>query len=167
MSSVLVERPPRGVPDLAHQLVAGDDPAGVAHQHPQQVELLGGELQLLVAHPGPVRLDVDPHAVGGGLLGRLGGAAPQQGPDPGEQFGEPEGLGDVVVGAGVEADDGVHLVGAGGQHEDRHAVALGAQPAADLEAVHAGQAEVEHDQVDAALQPGVERGGPSSRTSTS
>ena len=96
--------------------------------------------------------------VAGGCCG-LGGAAPQQGPDPGEQFGEPEGLGDVVVGAGVEADDGVHLVGARGQDEDRHGVALGAQPAGDLQAVHAGQPQVEDDQVDAALQSGVERGG--------
>ena len=95
-----------------------------------------------------------------GGCGGLGGAAAQQGPDPGEQFGEPEGLGDVVVGAGVQADDGVHLVGAGGQHQDREGVALGAQPAGHLQAVHAGQPQVEHDQVDGAQQSGVERGGP-------
>ena len=86
----------------------------------------------------------------------LGGAAAQQRPHPGEQFGEPERLGDVVVGAGVEADHGVHLVGAGGQHQHREAVALGAQPSAHLQAVHPGQSQVEHQQVDAALQAGLE-----------
>ena len=123
--------------------------------------------QFVVADPGAVRLDVDPHPVGG-RLGAVGGAAAQQGPDPGQQFGQPEGLGDVVVGAGVQADHGVHLVGAGGQHQDREAVALGAQPAAHLQAVHAGQTEVEHHQVDSRpASPASSAVGPSSRTSTS
>jgi hypothetical protein len=94
-----------------------------------------------------------------GRLRRLRGAAPQQGPHAGEQFGEPEGLGDVVVGARVQTDDGVHLVGTRGQDEDGHGMALGTQPAGHFEAVHAGQAQVEHDQVDTALESGVDRGG--------
>ncbi|MFK4543406.1 hypothetical protein RKD29_003002 [Streptomyces tendae] len=94
-----------------------------------------------------------------GRLRGLDGAAPQQGPDPGEQLGETEGFGDVVVGARVQADHGVHLVGAGGQDQDRHGVALGPQPAGDLQTVHPRQAQVQHDQVDAALQPGVQCGG--------
>lgn len=130
----------------------------VPDEDPQQVELLGGELEFLLAHPGPVRLDVDPDPVGGGLRGGFGGAAAQQGTDPGEELGEAEGLGDVVVGSGVQADHGVHLVGPRGQHEDRHGVAVGAQPPRDLQAVHPGQPQVEHDQVDAALEPGVECG---------
>lgn len=140
----------------------------VTHQDPQQVELLRGELEFLVAHPGPVRLDVDSHAVRGGLRRGLRGAAPEQRPDPGEEFGQAERLGDVVVGPGVQADDGVHLVGAGGEHQDRHGVAVGAEPSGHFEAVHPGQAQVEHDQVDAALEAWLSRAvGPSSRTSTS
>lgn len=106
-----------------------------------------------------MRLDVDPHAVGGRRLLRLGGTAPEQRPYPGEQFGEPEGLGHVVVGARVQADDGVHLVGARGEDEDRHGVTVGTQPAGHLQAVHPGQAQVQHDQVDTALHAGVECGG--------
>src|SRR2546426_257499 len=90
-------RPPGGVPDLAHQLLTGDDPARVPYQDAQQVELLGGELQLLVAHPRTVRLDVDAHTLGGGRV--LGRATAQQGPDAGQQLGKPERLGDIVVGA--------------------------------------------------------------------
>lgn len=152
-------RPPGGVPDLAHQLVAGDDPARVPDQDPQQVELLRGELELLLAHPGPVRLDVDADAVRGGRGGGFTRAAPEQGPYPGEQFGQPERLGHVVVGARVEAHHGVHLVGAGGQHEQGHGKALGAQSPGHFEAVHAGQPEVEYDQVHAALKASFERGG--------
>jgi hypothetical protein len=152
-------RPPRRVPHLTHELVTRDDPPGIPDENPQQVELLGGELELLVAHPGPVRLDVDAHAVRGRRLLGLGRAAPQQGPDAGQQLGEAERLGDVVVGAGVQAHDRVHLVGARGQDEDRHGVPLGAQPPGHLQAVHAGQPEVEHTQIDAALDAGIQRGG--------
>ncbi|GAA2916615.1 hypothetical protein GCM10020221_10700 [Streptomyces thioluteus] len=53
-------------------------------EHPEQVELLGRQLEFLLAHPGAVGLDVDPDAMGGGgLLGGLGGTAPEQGPDAG------------------------------------------------------------------------------------
>lgn len=62
-------------------------------------------------------------------------------------LGEPEGLGDVVVGPGVEPDDGVDLVGPGGEDEHGHGVALAPQPATDLQTVHRGQAEVEDDEV--------------------
>ena len=74
-------------------------------------------------------------------------AAAQQGAHPGQQLGEPERLGDVVVGARVEPHDRVDLVGAGRQHEHRHPAALVAQAPAHLQPVHAGQAEVEHHQV--------------------
>lgn len=92
------------------------------------------------------------------LLGLGGGAAAQQGPYAGEEFGEPEGLGDVVVGTGVQAHHGVHLVGAGGQHQDGEGVAFVAQPAGDLQAVHPGQPQVQDDKVDIPLETGVQRG---------
>ena len=81
----------------------------------------------------------------------------QQGAHPGQQLGEAEGLADVVVGARVEADDEVDLVGAGGEHEDGEVGHLEPDPAADLEAVHAGQAEVEHQQVHAARADVLQR----------
>ena len=71
-----------------------------------------------LVEPGPAALGVDPHDRARRPRG-VGGRAAQQGPHPGEQLGEPERLGDVVVGAGVEPDDGVDLVGAGGEDEDR------------------------------------------------
>ena len=89
-----------------------------------------------------------------------GGAArrapAQQRPDPGQQLLALEGLDQVVVGAAVEAVDAVLGLGAGGQHQDRH-VAVGAQPAADLDAVEARQAEVEDDQVGDEAGGDVER----------
>ena len=80
----------------------------------------------------------------------------QQRPDPRQQLAALEGLHQVVVGAAVEAVDPVLGLGAGGQHQDRH-VAVGAQPAADLDAVEARQAEVEDDEVGDEPGGGVER----------
>ena len=52
---------------------------------------------------------------------------PEQGAQAGQQLGEAERLGEVVVGAGVEPDDAVELAGARGEHQDR---ALEARPRA-------------------------------------
>ena len=73
--------------------------------------------------------------------------AAQQRLDPAHQLAQAERLGQVVVGAELEADDLVDLVVAGGQDEDRHLGAGRPQAAQDLEAVHPGQAHVEDDEV--------------------
>ena len=84
------------------------------------------------------------------------GAPAQQGPDPRQQLLALERLDQVVVGAAVEAGDAVLGLGAGGQHQDRH-VAVGAQPAADLDAVEAREPEVEDDEVGDEAGGDVER----------
>ena len=115
--------------------------AGLAEQQGEEVELLRRQLELVLADPGPPGGLVDPHAVD---LRRPGVAAPpQHRPHAGQQLGEPERLGDVVVGAGVEPEHGVDLVGPPGEHEDRHRAAGGAQAPAHVEAVDVGQPEVE------------------------
>jgi hypothetical protein len=81
------------------------------------------------------------------------------GANPREQLGETEGLGDVVVGAGFEPDDYVHLVTSGRQH-DQHAVRV-AQPdlSAHLHAVDVRQTQVEQDQLETLPVDQVDRGG--------
>lgn len=101
-----------------------------------------------------MRVDVDAYAVH--PLADVGGAAPQQRAHAREQLGEPEGLGDVVVGTGIEADHCVHFVGARGQDQHREAVPFGTQPPAHLQAVHPGQTEVEDEQVHPALRGAFE-----------
>ena len=69
----------------------------------------------------------------------------QQGADPGRQLLGHEGLGDVVVGAGLEPGHDVVGVVAGRDHDDGHRARAPQLPAA-LEAVHAREHEVdEHD----------------------
>ncbi len=95
-------------------------------------------------------------------LGELGGHAPvalgigeaDQVPDPGHQGAALDGLVEVLVGAGLEALQlAVGVVELGGEEHHRHARAgrVLADAPADLEAVHVGHADVEQDEVDAAL----------------
>ena len=73
---------------------------------------------------------------------------PQHGVDPGKQFAGGEGLGQVVVGAHLQADDAVGLVVARGEHQHRRGLVLAdAQLAAEQQAVVAGHHDVEDDQV--------------------
>ena len=80
-----------------------------------------------------------------GLRALLGAAEDRL--DPRGELARRERLRDVVVGAELEADDPVGLLVAGGQHDHRHGRAL-AHLAADVEPVHPGQADVEHDDAD-------------------
>ena len=66
--------------------------------------------------------------------------------DPGDELARAERLGEVVVGADGEADDQVGLGVAGREHEDRYR-ALPLDALAHLEAVEAGEHEVEDDEV--------------------
>src|SRR5699024_887652 len=90
-----------------------------------------------------------PHVLGTDLIAVLPiGADPaQQGPHPSKQFGQPEGLGHVVVSTGVQADHEVHLVGTSSQDEDRHRHLLVADPPRHVQAVHVRQAQIEYEQV--------------------
>ena len=73
--------------------------------------------------------------------------------DPGGQLAAAERLREVVVGADGEADHKVGLRIAGGEHQDGHrAVALDAS--AHLEAVEAGEHQVQDDEVGVELLAG-------------
>ncbi|MNW61879.1 hypothetical protein D3C74_399690 [compost metagenome] len=79
----------------------------------------------------------------------------QQRPDAGEQLGEAERLGHVVVGAGIEADHQVDLVGTRGEDQDRCRQTLVADLTCDVQAVHVREAQIQDHDVDTAR--GVDR----------
>ena len=105
-------------------------------------------------HPVPTAVELDRADDQGplGVLDRRTGP-PQHRLDPGHDLARAERLGDVVVAAQLQAEHPVDLVVAGGAEQDRHPVALGAQRAAHLGAVHPGQPDVE-DQGDRAAAGG-------------
>ena len=92
---------------------------------------------------------------------RLGRRAAQQRLDARQQLARLEGLGQVVVGAQLEADDAVDGLAARGEHQQRQAAraGVGAQLAREVEAVAVGQHEVEHQRVVRLLAQPVAAGG--------
>ena len=78
-------------------------------------------------------------------------ATAQQRLHPREEFGKGEGLDQVVVGAAFQPAHAVFDGVARGQHEDGRVLVL-AHRGQDLEAVHAGQHDVQDDEVVVALQ---------------
>ena len=81
----------------------------------------------------------------------------QQRPQPRLELLERERLDQVVVGADVEPLDAIVDRVAGGEHQDRRAVAGLAHPARDLEPVDARHRDVEHDGVGRVRGERVER----------
>ena len=67
--------------------------------------------------------------------------------DPGGQFPDPEGLGDVVVRPHVQAHDHTHLVVPGSEKDDRH-VPLPLDRAADIVTAAVRQREIQHRQIE-------------------
>ena len=81
--------------------------------------------------------------------------APQRRLDAASELPHREGLGDVVVGAHLEAGDLVDLVPLRGEHDDRH-LAAGAKAPADLDPVELREHDVEDDEVEPLLGEAVE-----------
>ena len=148
-------------PDALEQHRAAEHAAGVARERGQDLELHVGEPHGLVARGHLAALEVDHQlALADRLLELLVGLrqrrAPQHGLHAAAELAHREGLGDVVVGAQLQAEHLVDLLGLGGEHDDRHGAAR-ADLAADVEAVELGQHHVEHDEVEAVLAQPVER----------
>ena len=118
----------------------------------EQVVLARAELELPARVIGTAGRTVDAHVAGEQLVGP--GTAHVRA-HAGEQLGDAERLGDVIVGAGVEPGHGVELGRAAGQDQDRGLGALGADQAAGFETVHPGHLDVEDHQrvVVAGAQP--------------
>ena len=85
--------------------------------------------------------------------------------DPGDELPGAERLRHVVVGADAEPDDEVVLGVAGGEHEHRDRP-VGLDALAHLEAVEAGEHEVEHDEIGVQLGARSTPAGPSAAIST-
>ena len=142
---------------------AGEHPAGLGHHGRQDAELPAGARDGLAGCP--------PYLVPEGVhrdrshpqdpVGRWRGAldAAQQGSDSGHQLAWTVGLGHVVVGTEVEAEEQVVLTGPGGQHQDRHGRFL-AQDPAHIESVDVRHHHIEDEQVRLPSADGVDRRAP-------
>ncbi len=70
----------------------------------------------------------------------------EHGTYPRNEFTRRKRFGDVIVRAEFQPDQAVSLTIAGREHDDRH-VRIAAQNPAHIDSVHAGQIQVEHDEI--------------------
>ena len=135
---------------------------GAGGEEGQDVELGRGEVDGLSAAGRPASGGVEFHTVDAQRSGGGGARAvhpAEDGMDPCDQLSGAEGFGEVVVGADGEADEEVGLRVSGREHEDGH-WPLPLDPTAYLEAVEAGQHEVEDNEVGPDLLHKFDTGGP-------
>ena len=125
---------------------------GLSASKPEDLKLRAGQVDRLAAHGDEVAGQVDRYgprldrgSLGAGRAVEL--AAAQLRPHAAEQLADREWLGDVVVGADLEAHDLVDLGVLGGQQDDRDG-AVRADLAAEVEAALPGHHDVQDQQVE-------------------
>ena len=105
-------------PDFIQELLAAAYAAGSAHQALQQFELRGGNSNLPAA-----TAHFEPSAVQFQLLTsqnlRTGSSLSQLSLDAGNQFPDEEGLYQIVIGADLESNNAIRLIGPGREENDR------------------------------------------------
>ena len=137
-------------PDLVQQLIAGVHPIGGGGQIVQQLHLLGGRVHLFAVYGQFKGIHIDDQLVkhqASGFLFRGGaGAAAQHGLNPGQHLFHFKGLGDVVIGAVLQAGNLIVGFTLGGEHDDG-GLAFGPDGPADRPAVHDRHHHIQQHQV--------------------
>jgi len=135
------------VGDGGDDLFLGHDLAGAAEHELQDRPFAAGQRQLLLADVGAARLEIHAQAAQAQHAAAARLVAAYQRARPRHQLAERERLDEVVVGAALQAAHAVLDGVARGEHQHGKVGALGAHAAQRLEAVDAGQADVEDEQV--------------------
>lgn len=135
-------------PDGLHQLPTGNNFSAVKREFAQQQVFAASEPNLCVVVEETVLLEVEGEAAEGDFAGAVQAGATAGAGETCEQLREGEWLGEVVVGADVEAGDDVILFVERGKHDDGRAVGSLREMRGDGEAAAVGKADVEHDGVE-------------------
>jgi hypothetical protein len=138
---------PIEVVEMLEEFLLANDNARAVHEVLEDVVLGGREVDEDAGTMNGLfqRIEGDAEGVESGVGRAL--AAADEGFGAGDEFAEVEGLGEVVVCAGVEElDDGAGAF-AGGEDEDGGRVLAGADALKEAEAVETGKHEVEDDEV--------------------
>src|SRR6266508_2341636 len=147
-------------PDLIEHPIARYDLPAAAQEEAQDVELLVGQLDGGAFASGLALFEINLHlseAVLGHSLPEPRRMPPQAYADARHQLAQGKRLRDVVVGADLEAEDPVDFLSFCGEHDDGSFDPFLPQLAADVQAAHAGQHDVQEDQMRVLLDGEVDR----------
>jgi hypothetical protein len=147
------------------QMLASDHASGFAQQHVQEIEFDRGQLHrfaiLANDSSGGIKFNVtNPDDVGDLIVDRSsplfsGLGATQNGTDAGNQFARIKRLGKIIVGANFQAYNSVYIFSARGKQQDRNPRRVPYSPQ-NVEAVHAGQHYIQHDQQVISIQGAIQ-----------
>ncbi len=141
-----------------HEGFAREHAACILGERDQKRELVAGERALLPVHTHAARIAVDfKTAEPQERRPPSRFPAPENRAQAGEELARLERLGQIVVGADLQADDAVCGIPARGEHQHRR-VLFRAQLAAHLESVDVGQHQVEHQRVKRLMRKPLESG---------
>src|SRR5579862_2483027 len=147
-----IDSPGEGVavvsPDGAQQFIAGNGFAGALDEIAKKLKFACGEIDgfAFAGDFGLAHVDANGADIEGAVAGMDGNAA-QQDLDAGQQFCGFKGLGDVVVGAQLEAHNLVDCVIAHGEDQDGGGHPGAANVATDVEPAFPGKVDIEDDEV--------------------
>ena len=133
--------------EMFDQLGARHDAAGMMHQIGEQPVFMARELDRIAIDRNAAGAGVEPHRPAIEFAFGVAGRAAQERAHTGQHFLQMKGLGDIIVGARIEA---LHLVApaiARREHEHRHGAAGAAPGFQHRDAVHLRQADVENNGV--------------------
>ena len=134
-------------PHLLEELLAREHLPRRARQGHQQIEFEGGQRDDTPLTLDDVTGNVDRQILEGKALIRLRIlTAAQARPHTGHQFFGLEGLGHIIVGAGLESRHNIRGIGTGGQHNDRR-IRDPTDRTTHVKSIHAGQHDVQENQV--------------------
>jgi hypothetical protein len=136
-------------------LVACEDTTGVFHEGEEEVVFVAGEVEGLAGAADDFADGVVVEGVRsgrgiggcGGVIERVAVGAAEDGADAGGEFAGAERFSDVVVSTEFEADDAIDFAIACGEEEDGDGRGL-AEGAADVEAAHIGETDIEDEAVE-------------------
>jgi hypothetical protein len=101
--------------EMFRQFGARDHLVGMVHEIFQHLVFMGGELDRIAIDGHTAGAQIEAHRPADKLVGGMAGGATHERADAGQHFLDVERLGDVIVGAGIDALDLVGPAVAGGQ----------------------------------------------------
>ncbi len=147
-----------GIVQMFRQFSRGHDTPAMVHQVCQKPILERRQRNGSAAERNTHLQRVEKQRPGSQNRCRLPRRAPQQSAKARQQFFHLEGLGQIIVGAGIDAFDPFRPHSPGRQDEDRKPPAVGTPAFQDGEAIELGQAEIQYCRVivlDVACEPGL------------